>query len=512
MNKIISIISNPLRKDTPLFIILWFLLAVTDCFTNNTFKACINVISIAFLSSYIIVLLLQILKISKNLIPLFILYIILIYDLFTLYVILIYNAVSIVDYINIIIGSNINETYEYLRTYINIKYLFYISTIFVIVTIAYLYFKKHSIHIKHKAFKYFPLIILYPLYIIANNPNYIFDTSSGKILLVIHQLTNIPPDIKLTNPQIEETTSVHPNNIVIIIGESFNKNHSSLYGYEKSTNPLLTKYMENGDLIIFDSVISPASHTIEAFQNIMSTYNDSCSLKWYECTTIAEVFNSVHYNTIWISNQKEYGFYENIPSKYAKLCKEYYFCDNQNKNTYDENIFPLLTSKKGKNIYFIHLMGQHIAFSERYPKSFDYFKDSDYKTFPIQQRQIRASYDNATLYNDYIIDSIISYFKKQESIIMYFSDHAIDLYQTDNNYYGHAKKYEYESELISKQIPFMIYLSPLYKNNFTEKSLLIKKNKNRSFNSHNLIYTIMDIAGYKFKDNNDVARYSLFCP
>lgn len=511
MGTILSFIQRPFKDNFVFFITLWFLLAISDCIVvNKTYGSYLDVISIAFLTSYLIVLLFHLLKINQSLFVLFTLYCVLIYDFFTLYVIYQFKATSIVDYVTIIVGSNFNETTEFISTYLGYKYiLFSIISIFLI-SIIYYIFIKNSRHITYKILQYLPIFIIYPTFILINNPNYLFDTSTGKLLLIPHQLVNIPPNLKehLTHPQIEETTDKHPDNIVIIIGESFNKTHSSLYEYDKETNPLLKERNMNNELIIFNNVKSPACHTIESFQNIMSTYNKNTHKKWYECTTIAEVFNSTDYNTIWISNQKKAGFYDNIPSKYAELCKESYFT-NIEKNTYDEAVLPFLSSKNNYNLYFIHLMGQHVAFSERYPKEYDYFKEDDYAKMPQHQRLNRATYDNATRYNDYIVDSIISCFQDRESIIIYFSDHAIDIYQTDVNYCGHAIQNNKQSERIGTDIPFIIYMSPQYRANFPQKTNSILSNINQDFNTTNLIYTIMDIAGYKFRDSNEVAIYTL---
>ena len=47
--------------------------------------------------------------------------------------------------------------------------------------------------------------------------------------------------------KVEKTDQKAPL-IVLVIGESFNKYHSSLYGYDLKTNPLLEKRKENKEL------------------------------------------------------------------------------------------------------------------------------------------------------------------------------------------------------------------------------------------------------------------------
>ena len=114
-----------------------------------------------------------------------------------------------------------------------------------------------------------------------------------------------------TNPQIIETTKDHPQSIVLVIGESFTKYHSSLYGYEKKTNPCLQRYVDEGSVVVFDSVESPCVSTTPTFKYLLNTYTRKSKGKWYESTTIQEYFHKAGYHLTWISNQQQYGAFNN---------------------------------------------------------------------------------------------------------------------------------------------------------------------------------------------------------
>lgn len=69
--------------------------------------------------------------------------------------------------------------------------------------------------------------------------------------------------------------------MVVIIGESYSKYHSELYGYEKETSPQLTSRVAAGDLLLFTDVVTPMNDTERAFRGIYSlgelyngTYSD----------------------------------------------------------------------------------------------------------------------------------------------------------------------------------------------------------------------------------------------
>ena len=66
-------------------------------------------------------------------------------------------------------------------------------------------------------------------------------------------------------------------------------------------------------------------------------------------------------------------------------------------------------------------MGTHIDYSMRYPKEFKKFSPEDEQglnTINLSQK-IRAEYDNAVLYNDFVVNEIIKRFETRNAIIIY---------------------------------------------------------------------------------------------
>lgn len=330
------------------------------------------------------------------------------------------------------------------------------------------------------------------------------------------------PDLKkyLSKPSLILTQKQHPDNVVMIIGESFNKSHSSLYKYHKQTNPLLSKLKNQELLFIFDSVRSVTTHTIESFQAIMSTYRpeykDSCN--WYECTTLPEIVKLSGYNTFWISNQSKIGLFDNVVGRYSELFDTNVFVGDKysgmRRSSLDEEIFNLLSpliknDSTQNNFYVIHLMGSHVDFKKRYPASFNKFHAEQYLDYPKNQRTILAEYDNSILYNDSIVYELMNLYSDKEAIVFYFSDHSIDLFDTSKDYFGHARATDLLSIKAGTNIPFMIYASPKYQDKFKNKMELIKKNLHSQYTTDNIIYTIMDIIGVDFKENQKVYNNSL---
>lgn len=321
-----------------------------------------------------------------------------------------------------------------------------------------------------------------------------------------------------TCPDIEYADGhLPPENVVIIIGESFTPRHSSLYGYEKTTNPLLQERCDSGSLNLFYNVTSTSTHTLNTFKYLLNTHTPDMddTTQWYKSTTLIEVLKTAGYHTAWFSNQIRTGRWDNIPSAHSKLCDESVFInDGMDAPLYDGELLecmPPAARGGGYNSVFYHLMGQHIVFGHRYPKQYDIFKPDDYADTAKgpEQRLTLAQYDNATLYNDYIVNSIIGKYDDTDAVIFYFSDHGLDIYDTDPDYCGHAIAAIPESVSLCLEVPFMIYLSPKYREARPEIAERIRNSAGNEFRLDKLIYAVMDCVGIKFSGNDDVARYSI---
>lgn len=308
-----------------------------------------------------------------------------------------------------------------------------------------------------------------------------------------------------------------PDDIVLIIGESHCKSHCSLYDYEKNTNPLLNERKRNEELFVFTDVVSAATTTIPSFKYMMSTYSYQSSLSWYEEQTLPQIIKEAGYTSYWFSNQSKLGFWNNVIVKYANLFDSTYFYEdlvsNDHANNYDEGVLSLRKQyairDDSKKFIVYHLMGSHPDFKQRSPNKFKHFQPYEYKGVDSNVDEILAEYDNSLLYNDFVVDSIISCYQQKDALVIYLSDHALDLFQTDNQYAGHAKA-EKESILCGIKIPFWIYVSPLFKKKHPLVVQRIKDSVNRSFMTDNLVYVLMDIMGVDFKDDlNKVSECSL---
>ena len=492
----------PFRHDLFYFLLLWIVFSFPDCYMQLR-----NVIYVGYLAmmyyiiAYVVDVILNLHQgIAKLLKP-----VVLVLALFTallnLYCYRLFNCLISNDFIQIMAGTNLDEAKEFLDTYISwIDIFLFIFVIVSGIVVAVVLPKR----VELKKAWILPAVILFiSIGAIWHNSGIIETELFNKTRWSfsfdeVVDLRNHP-----THPEIEERDSIHPEHIVIVLGESFSRNHSSLYGYEKETNPFLKQLVKDGDLFVFNHVKSPCTFTTATFKYILNTFQieEKTEKPWYEHTNIIEVMNIAGYHTVWISNQAEKGMYDNLPSGHAKLCDEKYFLGNEkNTDRYDgELVGKFSNDSQAKCVIFYHLMGQHEKFRERYPEEFEIFKKDDYEAYPEHQRDVLASYDNATLYNDYVVNSIMDLYKDKDAVVFYFSDHALDVFDTESDFFGHAKKTE-ASQAQGKKIPFMIYVSSVFQERHGEKVELIKNKVDESFCTDRFIYIVMDIAGFQFAD------------
>lgn len=317
-------------------------------------------------------------------------------------------------------------------------------------------------------------------------------------------LVNEYKNMYLSKEKISAKNNI--KNIILILGESLNKNKMSLYGGGYLTNPYLSKLQKNGNLIAFLDVIAPYSSTNPVMQTILnfSNYeNTDEKHPWHSYFDVIGLFKLASYETFFISNQEGFGMWGNAAASIGSNALNVYF-SNQGKNSIrymnfrpDSVLFEYINNikLKEKNFIIIHLMGSHFIYDYRYENNFKKYKAADIKSnLDEKKRKKIASYYNSILYNDYIINSIYERFAKDDSLILYLSDHAESLYDDKTkSVLGHS--------IIDKtnaEIPFIFIFSDTFKQKHNNLLVKIQNAVNKAYMSDDLIHTLCDLAGLNY--------------
>lgn len=288
----------------------------------------------------------------------------------------------------------------------------------------------------------------------------------------------------------------NPPTIVVVIGESFSVYHSSLYSYSKETNPLISKRVQDGTMVVFDDVVSISDHTTPVFHSVLSV--NGSNEPYANEVMFPTCFRKAGYKTVLIDN--EYFVGNGYLPVNDKILSDIMF-DFRNIETfgYDGNLFQLIPNFDRPQLILLHLLGQHFNYSQRYPANFKHFTASDYPcNLSESEREIIADYDNATLYNDFVVDSVIKKFENENCMIVYFSDHGQEIYEIDN-FMGHGNAKKRPNIRYQIRVPFMIWMSSAFRAQYPDIEKKVKESVHKPIITDDLPHFLFDVASIKTK-------------
>lgn len=318
-----------------------------------------------------------------------------------------------------------------------------------------------------------------------------------------------------------DSCSYRSKNIILIIGESYNKYHSQLYGYNKRTTPRQKAMAKSGRLVAFDDVVAPWNLTSYVFKNVLSMHAVGEPGEWCDKPLFPELFRKAGYKVAFLTNQflpqaKEAvydfsgGFFINNP----ELSKAQFDIRNTSLHRYDDGVladFNQLRKYDGNhNLLIFHLIGQHVNYKQRFPSDRKKFTADDYDRPQLSGREksILADYDNAVLYNDSIVNEIVKKFENTDAIVIYMPDHGEECFNNDFHYYGRLHSAEIDARLAREEfeIPFWIWCSHKYAIKHPDIFNEIVNARHRPFMTDNLAHVLLYLAGiscpeYKSKAN-----------
>lgn len=325
-----------------------------------------------------------------------------------------------------------------------------------------------------------------------------------------------------------DSCSFKSPNIVLIIGESYGKLHSQQYGYFMPTTPRQIKREKSGLLVPFSDVVAPWNLTSFVFKNVFSLHVVGEKGEWCDYPLFPSLFRKAGYHVTIITNQflpkaKQAvydfsgGFFLNHPELSAAMFdsrnQQLYRFDRGLLDDYDKNQQQHNTDH---NLIIFHLLGQHVKYNQRFPSDRRHFKAEDYEKkradLDGKQRNVLADYDNAVLYNDSIVDAIISRFEDKEAIIIYMPDHGEECYEGNRGFIcrNHSAAIDYDLAHYEFEIPFWIFCSYKYAAKHPDIYKEIIGAKNRRFMTDALPHMLLYLAGIHTKDYH--AEYNILSP
>lgn len=325
-----------------------------------------------------------------------------------------------------------------------------------------------------------------------------------------------------------DSCSFKSPNIVLIIGESYGKLHSQQYGYFMPTTPRQIKREKSGLLVPFNDVVAPWNLTSFVFKNVFSLHVVGQKGDWCDYPLFPSLFRKAGYHVTFITNQflpkakqAVYDFSGGFFLNHPELSEAMFDSRNQQLYRFDRGLLDDYDKNQQQhntdhNLIIFHLLGQHVKYNQRFPSDRRHFKAEDYTKkradLDGKQRKVLADYDNAILYNDSIVDAIISRFEDKEAIIIYMPDHGEECYEGNRGFIcrNHSAAIDYDLARYEFEIPFWIFCTYKYAAKHPDIFKEIIGAKNRRFMTDALPHMLLYLGGIHTKDYH--AEYNILSP
>ncbi len=426
--------------------------------------------------------------------------------------------------------SNFNESNEYIQQYLSFK-LIAVLVVYILVAL-FLWKQVKPVYVQNKTKWMVSLLIaiyaLMPLVISVMVKKTSLEKAGAHLLSRME--TTVPWQLmssyiayrsQLSNmenilnnlqslPSLENLTDSNgetPRTLVLIIGESTTRTRMGIYGYNRNTTPMIEQFKkENPNLSVFNDVVSSRPYTIEILEQALTFADERHPDLYLTQPSLIHLMKQAGYKTFWITNQQTMTKRNTMLTMFSKQTDKQYYMNNdrnQSARQYDDAVIQpfkeVLTDPAKKKFIVIHLLGTHMKYEFRYPKSSEYnvFQDKTGIPFNIDDDNAKVynSYDNAISYNDYVITTLFNTFKQSHDngFMLYFSDHGEEVYQTPP--YDVLGRNEKAPTKPMYTIPFILWQSPSWlKTHPNDYQAYV----DRKFSSQDLIHTWSDLAGLSY--------------
>ena len=253
------------------------------------------------------------------------------------------------------------------------------------------------------------------------------------------------PDASLT----DDTPAV----CILVIGESARRDHFSLYGYPKETNPYTAK-----DSVKAYVADASATYTAAGVKAI---------LEYKETDELYEILPNYLYRTgidaFWrTSNWSEPPVHVRSYETIGDLRKRLPEADQR----YDGALLAglkeeILASGKAQVFGVIHTYTSHgPSYNTNYPAEFEVFTpvSNTVEMSKVTPEELNNAYDNSIVYTDWILHNVIETVREtgRRGCVLFVSDHGESL--GENNLYMHGVPYSMAPRE-QLEIPFIVWTS-----------------------------------------------------
>ncbi len=296
-----------------------------------------------------------------------------------------------------------------------------------------------------------------------------------------------------------------PRLIVLVVGETARAANWGLSGYARQTTPELAKL----PVINFAQVTSCGTNTEVSvpcmFAPVGRRDYDESRIKGQE--SLLHVLARAGVQVRWVDNQSGCkGVCDGLPTDFVTSLNPPGLCADG--RCLDEGLLPSVDSalqraaaaqKPGVEVLVLHQLGNHgPAYFRRYPPAFARFtpacRDDDLQRCSLEE--IRNAYDNALLYTDHLLGSIVARLQAAgpqiETALYYVSDHGESL--GENRIFLHGLPYAIAPD-VQKRVPMVMWFSDTFsKRSGLNEACVRQRAQAEPFSHDHLFHTLLGMA------------------
>lgn len=306
---------------------------------------------------------------------------------------------------------------------------------------------------------------------------------------------------KATHP--EENREVY----VMVIGETSRAANWSIYGYNRDTNPKLSKVE---GLTAFCHALTESNTTHKSVPMLMSSISAHNFNSIYRQKGVITAFKEAGYKTAFFSNQR---YNHSFIDFFGKEADTYDFIkENTGRsadyNPSDDELLELVAAELAKNaskqFIVLHTYGSHFNYRERYPSGNAFFLPD----FPVDAEvkykdNLVNAYDNSIRYTDDFLSRLIRMLQEQNvnAAMLYTSDHGEDIFDDNRHLFLHASPVPSYYQI---HVPFLVWMSDSYRRNYPALLTNAEANKQKNISSSaSFFQTMLELGGVETPYRND---------
>lgn len=283
---------------------------------------------------------------------------------------------------------------------------------------------------------------------------------------------------------------------VLVIGETSRADNWQLAGYDRPTNPRLSR---RSGITFFDKVLSESNTTHKSVPLLMShisseEFGDSLT----RVKGIIDAFKEAGFRTAWISNQQHNGSYIDF---FGEQADSVHFLVDDGRLHLDTDVVPVLrqflNDNSGQPTFIaIHTYGSHFVYRDRYPRAEAFFTPENQSQAENSNRdQLINAYDNTIRYTDIVLDSIIGAVEAtgRPAGLLYLSDHGEDIFDDSRGRFLHASPNPTYWQI---HIPLLVWTSDEFRSRYPELQRRLEEHRHLNVSSgRSVFHTLADMAG-----------------